>query len=159
MHCTVPTGLVGAIPKGLKDSARGFNPGSMHITDPPYKGGRQFVPDVVPRHDPFLPPLQVVFASVPGVKTPGSVLLSLRDSSDTSLRDNRPLVSVHIFDSRSRASARTRTAARLSSPKSCPTKLVVCRLQTPIASEVGRTKLSQINRVVLRSDCGRIVCR
>src|SRR5260221_11262274 len=34
----------------------------------------------------------------------------------------------------------TRTATRLSSPKSCPTKLVVCRLQTPMASEVGRTK-------------------
>jgi hypothetical protein len=36
--------------------------------------------------------------------------------------------------------SRTRTATRLSSPKSCPTKLVVCRLQTPMASEVGRTK-------------------
>src|SRR5260221_9610944 len=34
----------------------------------------------------------------------------------------------------------TRTAPRLSSPKSCPTKPVVCRLQTPMASEVGRTK-------------------
>ncbi len=35
---------------------------------------------------------------------------------------------------------RTRTAARLSSPKSCPTKLVFCRLQTPMASEAGKTR-------------------
>src|SRR5258708_37280964 len=36
--------------------------------------------------------------------------------------------------------SRTRTAARLSSPKSCPTQLVVCRLQAPMASEGGGSK-------------------
>src|SRR5258708_19786226 len=39
-----------------------------------------------------------------------------------SLRDNKPSVPVPLFDSTSLLSSKTRTAARLSSPKSCPTK-------------------------------------
>jgi hypothetical protein len=55
---TVPYGTVPVfaripVPKGLQDSARGFNPGYRLKTAPPSKGGREFVPvRVDPRHRP-----------------------------------------------------------------------------------------------------------
>jgi hypothetical protein len=65
------------VPKGLQDSARGFNPGNMSTQRHALKGRKIFMiggpfgqstPDA-----PVLPPLQggAFYESAPGVKTPG----------------------------------------------------------------------------------------
>src|SRR5258708_40135641 len=57
-----------------------------------------------------------------------------------SLRDNKPSVPVHIFDFTSLLSSTTRTAARLTSPKSLPPNLFPHRPPLLFVSEVGTTR-------------------
>jgi hypothetical protein len=68
------------VPKGLEDSARGFNPGiDQSKKNPPRRGGRGLAAIYAPINNTqnrYLPPLQggPFFLSVRGVKTPGLVL-------------------------------------------------------------------------------------
>ena len=68
------------VPKGLEDSARGFDPGiDQSKTNPPRRGGRGLVAIYAPINSAqnrylSLPQGGAVFLSVPGVKTPGLVL-------------------------------------------------------------------------------------
>ena len=64
------------VPKGLEDSARGFNPGLPTQQGPALKGRQMLLPVFASMNETgiaFLPPLQggAVLLSVPGVKTPG----------------------------------------------------------------------------------------
>jgi hypothetical protein len=77
-----------------------------------------------------------------GTKT----LKSLRDKDSQVPSGQQAFNTCPHFRPRIGPFSRTRTAARLSSPKSCPTKLPVCRLKTSVASEVGTTRTRTMKR-------------
>jgi hypothetical protein len=89
-----PCGDCRAYPEGIIGLSLGGNPRDTPAPGPALKGQKKicyrwFVRSTSTVEAIILPPLQggTPILSVPGVKTPGLVLLSLRDMPDTSLRN------------------------------------------------------------------------
>jgi hypothetical protein len=95
--------VVGLYPEGMIGLSLGFTPRVLtKRTSRPEGGGRTEAPEHTLDQKYLTPPEGVSrWGRVPGVKTPGRVLSSLPDKSDSPDRDNK-LTAVHEIDSTSK---------------------------------------------------------